>query len=126
MLAAAAHGYGASGPGDSTPWLPGLGEGSDQPWKRGWNPIYVATGLSAAQTPRGRWPHAGARQQSRLPEAGLRLLLALLPTTQLAFPQLFDQGLNASREGPLGDALPLWGSGLSRPNDASAWMQPRT
>ncbi|APD48161.1 tetratricopeptide repeat protein [Synechococcus sp. CS-602] len=49
-------------------------------------------------------------------------LLALLLTTQLAFPQLFDQALNASREGRFGDALPLWDRVLEQaPNDASAW-----
>jgi tetratricopeptide (TPR) repeat protein len=53
-------------------------------------------------------------------------LLALLLTLQLALasglPQLFDQALNASREGRFGDALPLWNKVLERaPADAAAW-----
>ncbi|MEB3306557.1 MAG: tetratricopeptide repeat protein [Cyanobacteriota bacterium] len=54
------------------------------------------------------------------------VLLALILSVQLlgqaSLPQLFDQALNASREGRFADALPLWNQVLEiAPRDAAAW-----
>ena len=49
-------------------------------------------------------------------------LLALLLAVQLSLPQLFDQALQASRQGDFGQALPLWNQVLElAPQDAAAW-----
>ncbi len=52
----------------------------------------------------------------------LALVLSLQLLAQASLPQLFDQALNASRDGRFAEALPLWNQVLEiAPEDAAAW-----
>jgi len=104
---------------------PGLGE-SDHPENVVGNPI-GATGLSLCAPPVAGGPTPAARPASRLAGGGLiRLaLLALLLTTQLAFPQLFDQALNRQPRGALRRRTAALGSVLEQAPTTLRLRQPR-